>query len=921
MYTFNKVLPFIGKQNPTEDPTYHSEILDLFPTLRTEIIKILEQKTRSNPEQNHEWRVLSKNEGIVSKEDLELHKAKLFESFEKQYTMTGNKKPLVVVRDTCFTNDLLEGSLLRIFGQDLYEKYVDFVNIDYWAEDSFFVDSKNIDICCDNIHPNAIILLWGSLADTYTIPLSHYGGKLASIIRDNLMQIPPKGVNNRILGICFGQQFVANLLGSIHKESPAIIATIKGVAQFMPAECTMENMDNVPDMAKQAFDGITNFGTNFSFTSAFTRSGHVDFNLLDSKQKILVTPIARDVITGGCIGWSFRRAIWFGWHPEIRFKEDSPVLTDKMSMLAYALKKDYGDEILGIANNFALKKDTTPIQNIDEAFYVFALKAMSDDIVAHIWDREEKLSISPLISRSVPEESIYYQRLGSLLLTVYNKVTSILHGLEPDFMRLKVENKHDMLTRLDFSKKLILNSKYDWKVNRWNAETSALLGFKNLAQMTNDIVSHMNAKGDGGPYIFRDWGAGNGTLLKELHENLPDKNIIFYGVGDAIYFDLYQWLKKFHHLYPDIPEEVLVLLTQKVIEKYNVLEEGDAWRHYTWIEDGEKRGNLYAKVYHILEDVELLPTDTIFFASMFSRVTTMFPGENIKILSQETQAYILSHPEEISLLKKRIRNQFYTFFEGFFERIYIADFAKFCMSDQELLQADIQVAVRSTSHVDNSDYVKVLSEYIQSYSRDGSVLFENGVHRSYSSVPRIAELKFIANHHASEGVTIDLVYDTKTNYFSTAIIQKRSILPKDFFEKHLSEGSVLVTIQEASECVFFKFEAFFRNFLVSSFRDYDIFFEFNGEIVKFLRKSIYWLEDKKNSDLIFNNMTILVNSMVDFYRNWENNQQREYDYITLDSLLFFRDSNGESLYEIIYEESTHPQRENTWFNPDGKRRN
>lgn len=55
-----------------------------------------------------------------------------------------------------------------------------------------------------------------------------------------------------------------------------------------------------------------------------------------------------------------------------------------MSMLAYALKKDYGDEILGIANNFALKKDTTPIQNIDEAFYVFALKAMSDDIVAHI---------------------------------------------------------------------------------------------------------------------------------------------------------------------------------------------------------------------------------------------------------------------------------------------------------------------------------------------------------------------------------------------------------------------------------------------------------------------------------------------------------------------------------------------------------
>jgi hypothetical protein len=79
----------------------------------------------------------------------------------------------------------------------------------------------------------------------------------------------------------------------------------------------------------------------------------------------------------------------------------------------------------------------------------------------------------------------------------------------------------------------------------------------------------MDKDGDYGPYVFRDWGAGNGTLLKELYESLPQKDIIFYGVGDTIYFDLYQGLRKFHNQYIDIPEEILILLTQKIIEKYN----------------------------------------------------------------------------------------------------------------------------------------------------------------------------------------------------------------------------------------------------------------------------------------------------------------------------------------------------------------
>jgi hypothetical protein len=140
-----------------------------------------------------------------------------------------------------------------------------------------------------------------------------------------------------------------------------------------------------------------------------------------------------------------------------------------------------------------------------------------------------------------------------------------------------------------------------------------------------------------------------------------------------------------------------------------------------------------------------------------------------------------------------------------------------------------------------------------------------------------------------------LVYDTVSNYFCTAIIQKDSDIPLSFFESHLSEGKILVPIHEAAESTFFRFETFLRNFLVSSFRDFDIFFHFNKDIIAILQQSIVWIEEGK-IDLIFDEIICLVNTIVSYYRE----QGKNYDCIDREVLLHFESANGENIYNILH---------------------
>jgi hypothetical protein len=80
-----------------------------------------------------------------------------------------------------------------------------------------------------------------------------------------------------------------------------------------------------------------------------------------------------------------------------------------------------------------------------------------------------------------------------------------------------------------------------------------------------------------------------------------------------------------------------------------------------------------------------------------------------------------------------------------------------------------------------------------------------------------------------------MAYDPKTNYFCSAIVEKAPFHHEtEFFKEILRPGIIPVSIFEAESQPFFRFERFFRDFLVSNFRSYEIFWFFNTDIVSFL---------------------------------------------------------------------------------------
>lgn len=65
-----------------------------------------------------------------------------------------------------------------------------------------------------------------------------------------------------------------------------------------------------------------------------------------------------------------------------------------MSEISPFLERDYGEEVLRIVDNFTVDPSFPSIQNIDRAFYVFTLMAMSEDIMSNIPKQaEEEVSV------------------------------------------------------------------------------------------------------------------------------------------------------------------------------------------------------------------------------------------------------------------------------------------------------------------------------------------------------------------------------------------------------------------------------------------------------------------------------------------------------------------------------------------------
>ncbi|MFZ4462008.1 MAG: hypothetical protein ACOYN2_05955 [Patescibacteria group bacterium] len=127
-------------------------------------------------------------------------------------------------------------------------------------------------------------------------------------------------------------------------------------------------------------------------------------------------------------------------------------------------------------------------------------------------------------------------------------------------------------------------------------------------------------------HIVRELGPGIGALMGELYEALHHTDTIIYGVGNAVYFDLYHTLKTLPET-EHIPDEALMLFVQETILIYKNI----------------NIPTVYSRLLYALEHLVLDPTKAVAKSSMFLDHTLMFSNENMENIHPAAQEYITLH--------------------------------------------------------------------------------------------------------------------------------------------------------------------------------------------------------------------------------------------------------------------------------------
>lgn len=304
--------------------------------------------------------------------------------------------------------------------------------------------------------------------------------------------------------------------------------------------------------------------------------------------------------------------------------------------------------------------------------------------------------------------------------------------------------------------------------------------------------------------------------MTELENTLSQENILIYGTGDYVYFDLYSAIVK-TEFKDTIPNELLVLFVEKVVAHF------------------KKNPSPFTieKIFLAMENVSFEKTDQIRNSSMTNKKTLMFESENMSPLSQDILDNFDEHIASLDELKKFLRENIYSLFSKSFKNIYISKFNDLLIEDPVISKIDFQYAIRSTSHVNGREYMKIIADWFMNSAKVGSIYMDNGIHQSYTSIPRLKELWTVSQDLYD--ARFELVYDKKTNYFSSVIITKENHYSKDFWQKYLTEDTVLVPLQEANKSTFFKLEYFIRNFIIANFKNPIVFWDFNNHIMDALR--------------------------------------------------------------------------------------
>lgn len=205
-------------ENPITSLQYR-QLLGLNPALTSEINRqvrdVLFTEVREVQKSD-----LDDNTHILPEPAIEQAKVELIAALENLGKLTGDPQRIVVIADGCFTNTQLLILLRRILGKENYRKFVKTVPIDYDAEADHAYLGEQL------ANNNTLYFLGGSLSDTYSMHDSHYDSPLAEMIKEVSDEYAPRYVNKRIIGICFGQQYIANVIG-VSRNTSGIIATLK----------------------------------------------------------------------------------------------------------------------------------------------------------------------------------------------------------------------------------------------------------------------------------------------------------------------------------------------------------------------------------------------------------------------------------------------------------------------------------------------------------------------------------------------------------------------------------------------------------------------------------------------------------------------------------------------------------------------
>lgn len=886
----NKIntFPYLWIENPAIDYILRNYL----PTLKTKVEEILKVKSCFT-----KWDFLRddlpKNSNILSLKALGEIRELMISNLNEMCEILDWKKPIVFIADSCFTNQLLIKQLFNILFED-FDRFVDIVEIDY--ENPL----NNLHLK-DKIYNNSIIILWGSFSDTYTIPDSMYSWPLFDLIKELSKDTVWIEINNKILWVCFWQQYINNIMWIDRIFSERIMTTIKWVSQFwlMPFEFdkNVKNVENIHYMYRWIVNALSNYGKNKWFTWVLTRTWHVDFNLLNSftVNSSSYVPIVNDTITWSPIIWGTKNwnILWNQAHLEVNLFEDLKILEDESEKLIPFLEDNYWKNVSNILTNINSKHWVN--NSMWDIFYISSLNELSFWIVKKYQAFERE--------KNKKNEYTYFPK------NVCEKFDDVLLDWVSEFnFKTKVKNSK-YIQNLDYQWKLKMLTTLDWKVSRWLNEIwktiwlwnmrwfieghkafieslptcyhwdSAILNWSNSDINTNDKI----------PYVFRDFWAWNWELVKEVD---AIDWVYSYWIWDYAYFDIYEWIKN-HKAFNDIPVNIIKILVQELFEHFD--------------EDTEKSYPILIK--RAIKKVTF-KIKTISDSSMFSDKTDMF-NDTDKTLNLEDQDFINKNPERLNEIKDYIMNNFYELIEWYFEKLMVSDFDSLNIRNKYIKQSDFQTAIRSTSHIDWWTLTKTLIEYVKYYSKPWSIYFDNWVVRSYSSVPRIKE--YIDLEEKFKNIKIYFTYDISSNYISSAVILKEPYVNTDLIKKHLDKNIILLKSNDLYSNSFFRIERFYRELIILCFKNYKVFYNKNKEIMNFLKFLSLEIKTMNNSDIKkiiliwINNLIYSVNK--DF---WE-----KYSKLTIKDLNFYISKTDPTVRDILGWNINIQD----WFNTDFNRNN